>query len=345
MRISRLTPLFTLTLVVHTSPSPPRPYYLPNRLIALEEHAVSPSLEAEVIASGIANRSAPGTLEALKDVGAGRIAAMNAGHVSLAVLSQQSASGSSNASACREANDALHTAVLTHPTRFAAFAVLPMTYPDLAAAELERTVTHLGFKGAMLWNNLKNGTYYDSPTFHPVFAKAQDLDVPLYLHPAAPSPSIAAELFAGNYLSASANLLGTTAWGWHVDVGTHLLRLYSSGLFSRFPKLKIIIGHNGEGLPMFLDRIDSVGLNKNSSFAQVWETNVWVTTSAFFSKRALEQLRAVGGMGRVMYSVDYPFSGMRDGWEFVEEVARSGVLTREEMDGWAWGNAEELLRL
>ena len=174
---------------------------------------------------------------------------------------------------------------------------------------------------------------------------SQELDVPLYLHPAAPTADIASKLFAGNYPAAVAGRLGTNSWGWHVDVGTHVLRLYSAGLFDRFPKLKMIIGHNGEGLPMFIDRIDSTGLRNDTTFGRVWSTNIWSTTSAFFTVRQFDQLRQVSPVERIMYSVDYPFSTNTDGWAFVEKLAQEQVLTDAEMDMFAWKNAETLLKL
>ncbi|KAF3039939.1 hypothetical protein E8E12_008496 [Didymella heteroderae] len=349
MHVSLFTAWFAFALGTTAIPTcPPTPpaksCALPKRLIALEEHVVSPSLEAEVVAAGVVQRY-PGILDKLKDVGAGRLAAMDAGHLSMQVLAQQSASGLEDPSGCQQANDAVKKAVDSNPTRFAGFAVLPMSLPDQAAAELNRSVTTLGFKGAMIWNHLKDGTYYDAPRFDPVFAMAQSLDVPLYLHPAAPSADIAAKLFSGAYAPAIAGRLGTNSWGWHVDVGTHVLRLYSAGLFDRFPKIKLIIGHNGEGLPMFLDRIDSTGLRNDTTFNAVWEKNIWSTTSAFFTVRQFQQLRQVSPVERIMYSVDYPFSTNTAGWAFVEKLAQSGVLTDGEMDAFAYKNAEKLLKL
>jgi predicted TIM-barrel fold metal-dependent hydrolase len=261
------------------------------------------------------------------------------------VLSQQSATGLDNVEGCRKANDAVASTIATYPKRYAGFANIPMALPDDAAAELERSVTQLGFKGAMIWNHLKDGTYYDSTRFDPVFAMAEQLDVPIYLHPAAPSQEISSKLFAGNYPAALAGRLGTTSWGWHVDVGTHVLRLYGAGLFDRFPKLKLIIGHNGEDLPMFIDRIDSTGLRNDTTFDQVWNTNIWTTTSAFFTVRAFQQLRQVSPVERIMYSVDYPFSSMTDGWGFVETLAEARVMSDSEMDMFAYKNAEKLLKL
>lgn len=337
--------LTTAAVPTGPPPSPPvKPCALPKRLIALEEHVVSPSLEAEVVAGGVVQRN-PGILDKLKDVGAGRLAAMDAGHLSMQVLAQQSASGLDDPTGCQQANDAVKKTVDANPSRFAAFAVLPMALPDQAAAELNRSVTQLGFKGAMIWNHLKDQTYYDAPKFDPVFAMAQALDVPLYLHPAAPAADVSAKLFAGYYAPVIAGRLGTNSWGWHVDVGTHVLRLYSAGLFDRFPTLKLIIGHNGEGLPMFLDRIDSTGLRNDTTFNAVWEKNIWSTTSAFFTVRQFQQLRQVSPVERIMYSVDYPFSTNTDGWAFVEKLAQSGVLSDAEMEAFAHGNAERLLKL
>lgn len=346
MQILRFITLLALNVGVNAIPSPyfPNNTYLPERLIALEEHMLSPSLEAEAVAGGI-SQVFPGILAKLKDVGAGRIAAMDAGHLSMQVLSQTAAVGLEDPEGCRKANDDVRAASAANPTRFAGFAVLPMSLPNEAAAELNRSVTTLGLKGAMIFNHLKNGTYYDDARFHPVFAMAQNLDVPLYLHPAAPAADIAAKLYAGNYPPPIAGRLGTGAWGWHVDVGLHILRLYSAGIFNLFPRLKLIIGHNGEGLPMFIDRVDSQGLRNDTSFNKVWQTNIWSTTSAFFTMRQFQQLRQVSPVERIMYSVDYPFEETTEGWAFVKELAESRVLTREEMDAFAYGNAEKLLKL
>jgi predicted TIM-barrel fold metal-dependent hydrolase len=149
-----------------------------------------------------------------------------------------------------------------------------MADPESAASELERAVKELGFKGAMIWNHLKDGTYYDALRFDPVFAMAQKLDVPIYLHPAAPTAEISKQLFAGNYPASTAGRLGTNSLGWHVDNGLHVLRLYSAGLFDRYPKLKMIIGHNGEDLPMLIDHTDSPGLSNGTTFGKVWNTSI-----------------------------------------------------------------------
>ncbi|KAK4610583.1 Decarboxylase orsB [Fulvia fulva] len=267
------------------------------------------------------------------------------GNVTLTRLAQQSASGLEDPDGCSKANDAIKKAVDANPRRFAGFAVIPMALPDQAAAELERSVKQLGFKGAMIWNHLKDGTYYDAEKFWPVFAKAQELDAPIYLHPAAASQDIFSKLYVGNYDAGTASRLGTNSWGWHVDVGLHVLRLYSAGLFDRYPKLKLIIGHNGEGLSMFIDRIDSTGLRNDTTFNKVWNTNIWSTTSAFFTVRQFQHLRQVSPIDRIMYSVDYPYGNYTAGWQFVQALADGNVLTNRQMDMFAYGNAQKLLKL
>lgn len=162
-------------------------------------------------------------LDKLKDVGASRIAAMDAGMLLLMVLSQQSTSGLDNIERCRKANDDVASAIAAYPKRYVGFAKIPMALPEDAAAEVQRAITRLGFKGAMIWNHLKDGTYYDSARFDLVFAMAKKLDVPIYLHPAAPTADIASNMYAGNYPATRGGRLATNSWDWHVGVGTHVL--------------------------------------------------------------------------------------------------------------------------
>jgi len=197
----------------------------------------------------------------------------------------------------------------------------------------------------MILNHLKDGTYYDAARFDPIFAMTQELDVPLHLHPATPTADIASRLFAGDYPAAVAGKLGVTSLGWDVDIGMHVLHLYGAGLFDRFPKLKFMIEHNGEGLPVFIDRIDSTGLRNDTTFDRVWKKDIWSTTSASSTVRQFEQLRQVGPVERIIYSVDYPFSINTDGWAFEEKLAQAQVLSDAEMDMFAWNNAEKLLKL
>lgn len=344
MHLTTLLPTtFLLTSLTSAHPTKP-PCYLPPHLIALEEHWVSPSLEPELLNSSIAI-SNPSAIPLLQDRPPVRTAAMDAAHISLTVLSQSSGTGAMNATACHLANIAMASLVAANPTRYAGFAVLPMANPVAAAAELQFAIQTLGLRGAMIWNHLANGTYYDGSAYRTFWAVAETLGAPIYIHPVSPTADVSKALFAGNYPASVAGKLGTNAWGWHVDVGTHILRLYASGLFVQYPKLKIIIGHSGEGLAIFIDRVDQQTLLPGQTFDSVWRSNIWVTTSAFFTVRQFQMLRQVMPLERIMFSVDWPFSTFAQGWAFVQELAEARVLTEREMDGFAFGNAAGLLGL
>ena len=143
-----------------------------------------------------------------------------------------------------------------HPKRFAGFAALALQEPEKAAAEFERCVRQLGFKGALVHGTTR-GVFLDDPQFTPLFETAQALDVPIYLHPA-PPPKPVQEAYFGGLPGELGFFLATAAWGWHAEAGMHSLRLIVSGLFDRFPKLKLIIGHMGEDLPFSIARAEAV---------------------------------------------------------------------------------------
>ncbi|KAK4495240.1 hypothetical protein PRZ48_013569 [Zasmidium cellare] len=318
--------------------------HLPKRLIALEEHALFPSLQPIGAFYNASLSSMPGARTKLEDIGEGRIADMDSAHITTQVLSTIPGLASTDPEGCKTANDALAAAIATHPTRLAGFAALPMQYPQAARAELRRAVRKLGLAGAMIDNHLPEGQFYDSRIHDGLFATAEELDVPIYIHPTPPTAS-QIESFQGNYPMRTTNKLASSAWNWHASVGQHLIRLYASGLFTRHPNLKIIIGHDGECLPMMIDRVDSLKLREDMKFSEVWDRNVWVTTAGFFSLRAFEMLLKVTRVERVMFSVDYPLVEIGEGWKFVQRLAGCGILSAREMDLFAFGNAERLFKV
>ncbi|KAF8198715.1 putative metal-dependent hydrolase, partial [Mycena galopus ATCC 62051] len=285
----------------------------------------------------------------LRDHGARRMGHMSEAHISMQILSHLPGVASiSQPSECRAANDAMAAAVRAHPTRFRGFAALPMAFPEAAAAELERTVQELGFVGAMVDNSLADMTHYHEERFWCVWAAAERLDVPVYIHPSPPSDKVVAERFTGNWSGVLTKGLATGMWGWHEEVGLHVVQLYAAGVFQKFPKLKIIIGHMGEMLPMMIARLDSVkflpasGLPK---FSEVWNRNIWVTSSGIFDVPTLEMLLKVTRMDHVMFAVDYPFNLNSEAVPFLEELAQLKVLTKEQFDMFAFGNAKKLLKI
>ncbi|OJJ50219.1 hypothetical protein ASPZODRAFT_128845 [Penicilliopsis zonata CBS 506.65] len=313
--------------------------------ITLEEHYISPHVSA---ASQPAREHyalfPPPTITKLECLDTPRIHDMDAGQVSLQVISH--GPGDVPPQVCRQANDDLASAVARHPRRLAAFAMLPMTEPDAAAEELTRCVTEHGFLGALVENHLHDGTFYDDQRFWPVFAIAEQLDVPIYIHPAFASEAMLQTHHRGNYDDSVALALSAFGWSWHTETGLHVLRLYASGLFDRFPRLKILLGHMGEMLPFQLDRVCAVserwpGLRRK--LRDVWRHNIYVTTSGMFSLPPLACLLQTTSIDHVLYSVDYPFSSNERGLQFFEEVKKSGLIAGEDLDRFAYKNAETLL--
>ncbi|TKA83656.1 hypothetical protein B0A55_00441 [Friedmanniomyces simplex] len=243
-----------------------------------------------------------------------------------------------------QANDELAAACDQHPKRFAGFAILPMLDPPAAAAELERSVRTHGFLGALV-NNTTDGIFYDDEKYWPTFERAAQLDVPIYLHPSFPSEEMA-EHYTGNYSDRAAFMLSIAGWGWHTETGLHVLRLFASGLFDKYPKLKIIIGHMGEMLPFAIDRIlpmSKVWGPKERDLKTVWDENLWHTTSGYFSLAPLSCLLRTCRVERIMYSVDYPFSMNDKGLNFVKEIQESGLVDEEQLEMICYRNAEKLL--
>src|SRR5437016_1680604 len=217
-------------------------------VIALEEHYQDAELRRETGGPGM-----PSIEERLDDVGALRLREMDESGVDFQVLSHsipglQGVDAATGVPLARRVNDRLNAAVRAHPDRFAAFAALPTADPKAAADELERTVTRLGFKGAMI-HGLTNGVFHDDKRFWPIYERAQALDVPLYMHPGIPQPAII-ETYYKEYYQQYPNLL-RAAWGFTVETATQAIRLILGGVFEAHPQLKIILGHLGEGLPFY----------------------------------------------------------------------------------------------
>lgn len=321
------------------------------RLIALEEHYHAPAVKQALAAAGHPDPPPGSPLARLQpkldDLGAGRIADMDAGGIDVQVISH-GAPGTEQLdpeqaiAAASEANDYLAARIGVYKGRLAAFATLPTAAPQHAADELERTVVRHGFKGALI-NGHVRGRFLDDRAFWPIFERAQRLAVPIYLHPTEPPQAVKAAYYAGLPKQA-AYVLATSGWGWHVDTGLHALRLVAGGVLDEYPELQIILGHMGEALPFFLARTSrnlerQAGLNR--PLERYMATNFHFTTSGMFSHPPLVCLLDVIGADRVMFSVDYPFASNEEGRDFITE-APIGDSDRDKL---AHGNAERLLGL
>jgi predicted TIM-barrel fold metal-dependent hydrolase len=309
-------------------------------VIALEEHYQDAEVQAQTRASIPAPIS-----ERLDDLGQLRLREMDEAGIDFQVLSHsipglQGVDAAAGVPLARRANDRLAEAVRAHPDRFGAFAALPTADPRAAADELERTVTKLGFKGAMV-NGMTAGVFHDDERFWPIYERAQALDVPIYIHPAVPHPAVVEAYYKG-YVEKHPGLL-RAGWGFTVETATQGIRFVLSGVFDAYPGLKIIIGHLGEGLPFYLWRI-SHGLRASmsaKSFREVFCEHFYITTSGFFSDPALLCCMMETGIDRILFSVDYPFADNPPATQWTETLP----ICAEDKEKLLNGNARRLLKL
>ena len=284
----------------------------------------------------------------LLDLGETRIAEMDAAGIDVQVLSHaspgaQRLDAATAAGLVREENDRLAELVGRHPGRLAAFAALPTTDPTAAAGELERAVRTLGLKGALI-NGPTGARFLDDQSFWPILECAESLEVPVYVHPAPPAPAIV-DAYYGGFSPQVNTALATGAWGWHVETGLHVLRLVLAGVFDRFPRLQLVIGHMGEALPFMLRRAtgplgqEVTGLQR--PLPEYFRENLHLSTSGFFSVPPFLNALLEVGADRMMFAVDYPFSTNERGRAFLDAMPVSPA-DKEKI---AHGNAERLLRL
>jgi predicted TIM-barrel fold metal-dependent hydrolase len=238
-------------------------------------------------------------------------------------------------------NDRLHAAIASHPQRFAGFAALPTAVPDAAADELERTAKQLGFKGAML-HGLANGVFLDDKRFWPIYARAEKLDLPIYLHPSQPHPDVQRVYYA-DYIK-DFPMVARPAWGYTVETATLAIRLVLSGVFEKYPKLKIILGHLGETLPFLVWRIDQALKRpgqKSLSFRDIFCNNFYITTSGNFSNPALLCCVMEMSVDHILFAVDWPFVMNPPSIEWMHTVPLSDADKEKILSG----NAKRLLKM
>ncbi|MBL4676054.1 MAG: amidohydrolase [Mucilaginibacter sp.] len=325
------------------------------RIVTLEEHVsfteMNELLPAEIVAQKDTGGPAAQMMPKLEDITGERLASMDRNGIAMQVLSVENTDvnllGSLHApNFASHYNDLLAQKISTHPDRFAAFAHLPMTAPTAAADELERTVNSYGFKGAMIRGHT-NGEFLDHPKFAPIFEKAEQLGVPIYIHPGIP-PKPVIEAYYSNVggQEGSLNSLACWGWGWHSETAIHVLRLLAASTFDKYPKLKIIIGHMGEMLPMMWVRSQrafqpGAGGANQRTMQDTFHEQVYITTSGFFTQPPLQIALDTFGIDNIMYSVDYPFSANEMGTEFLKSIN----LPKDDMEKLVHGNADRVLGL
>jgi len=320
----------------------------PAGKIALEEHFVL----AETIDTSYALRDLPPeTRHKILDVGSGRIAEMDRGGLDICILSLtapgvQAVPNITQAIAqARRTNDYLAENVVKNPQRLKGFATLPLQDPEAAAQELTRCVRTLDLCGALVngfsqIGEADSAVFYDMPQYRPFWATVQELDVPFYLHPRDPLASRQQSYEGYRWLAGS-------PWGFAVETSIHALRLMASGLFDEYPKLKVILGHLGEGLPFGIWRVDH-RISRGSGtpraklpMSHYLRENFYITTSGNFRTQALTNVILEVGADRILYSVDYPYEDVVEAREWFDQAS----ISESDRIKIACTNAQKLFRL
>ena len=316
--------------------------------VALEEHFdFSPTAK-----SSYASLGGPEFQQQIKDLGSGRILEMDRGGIDVCILSlvgpgiQAIPNAGQAVDIARQANDYLAENIAKNPKRLMGFAALPMQDPTAAAKEMTRCIKELGFRGALVNGFSQNGSpdsikFYDMPQYWDFWATVQQLDVPFYLHPRSAMPAHQAAYQGHPWLTGS-------IWGFTAETSIHALRLMGSGLFDEYPRLKIILGHLGEGLPCSIWRIDNRVSRTLADrpkakhpIGHYLRENFYITTSGNFRTQTLTVVMLEVGPDRLLYSVDYPFEDMSLAADWFDQCAIS------EPDRVKIGrtNAQQLFRL
>lgn len=281
----------------------------------------------------------------LIDIGPGRIAHMDEVGIDMQVLSLTSPGVQVFAPdlatrLAADANDALASAVRAAPSRLTGLGAIAPQSPEAAAREIVR-IKSLGLRGLIV-NSHTFGEYLDAPRYAPIFDAMEATGLPMYLHPREPAPSMVTPfLDYGLYFA---------GWGFAVETGLHAMRLIMSGTFARYPKLKIILGHMGEGIPFWLQRIDNRYLLQVKIGAveklprlpsEYFLENFVITTAGVTSMPALRLSIDVLGAERIMFAADFPYEDDAEAVRFLNDAE----LTPRERKLIAHENAESLFKL
>ena len=320
------------------------------KLIAIEEHFLTADIRAAWAASAIGEEGTGGLErgeigERLDNLAEQRLALMDESGVDVQVLSVTTPAlhnlePEESVTLARRTNDLVAATVAKYPTRFQGFATLPTASPEKAAIELERSVTSLGLMGSMLCGRTRDKNL-DHPDFFRMFATAERLGVPLFVHPQIPQRAVR-EVYYSGFNETVDICFAAFGLGWHYEAGIQFVRLILAGVFDKYPNLQIILGHWGEVVLFYLERLGSLArvTNLQRPIADYFKQNLYVTPSGMWSQSYLQRTLEVVGPERILFSTDYPYQYRpgRPGRLFIEESALS--LAQKELV--AYGNWERL---
>ena len=322
------------------------------KLIAIEEHFLTAEIRAAWASSPIGTEGTSvfdrGEIEErLDDLGQTRLALMDEGGVDVQVLSVTTPAlhnlePAESVMLARKTNDLLAATIARTPTRFQGFATLPTASPSDAALELERAVQDLGLAGAMLCGRTRDKNM-DHPDYRPMLETAARLRVPLFVHPQIPQRAVRDVYYSG-FGEAIDTAFATFALGWHYEAGIQFLRLMIAGVFDAYPDLQIILGHWGEVVLFYLERINALSrvAQLERPVAEYMRRNLYVTSSGMWNQSYMQRALEVVGPERILFSGDYPYQYRPGGAGriFVSEAA----LPADQRESFAHGNWERLMQ-
>jgi predicted TIM-barrel fold metal-dependent hydrolase len=330
------------------------------KIIALEEHFVTtdiqkaweslpPARQDPSTQLGAGQHTGGINREGLLDLGDQRLADMDDEGVDVQVLSVTAPGVNHLApreavALARSANDELADAVRRHPDRFEGLVTLPTPDPRAAVEELTRGIDELGLQGAML-NGRAGGRNIDDPAFDDLWAAAAERKAPVYIHPQLPPTAVRDAYYTGFRTALADTVFAAAAIGWHYETGVQLLRLVYSGVFDRHPDLQVILGHWGEVVLFYEERIallDRMGLELDRTLHEYLTSNVSYTPSGMFSERYLRWAREVAGIERLMFAVDYPYVATAAADGRARAFLADAALTDAEKEQIAHANWEAL---
>jgi len=319
------------------------------KLIAIEEHFLTSDVRSAWKNSSEDDPTLKlnfGVIESrLEEIGDNRISLMDESGIDVQVLSLTSPGlhniGSESITLAQRTNDFVASVVNKNPGRFQGLAALPTPAPKEAARELERSVKNLGLKGAMLCGRTREKNL-DHKDFWPLFECAEEFNVPLFIHPQIPQKAIR-DIYYSGFDELTDLAFSTFGLGWHYEAGIQFVRLVLAKVFDRFPNLQIILGHWGEVILFYLERLASLNrlAKLDRPFIDYVRQNLYVTSSGMFNNSYLQRSIEIIGTDRILFSADYPYQYRpgRDARNFLEQVP----LSEEDKNKFAHANWERLI--
>jgi predicted TIM-barrel fold metal-dependent hydrolase len=322
------------------------------KLIAIEEHFLTPEIRAAWAASPVGREGTAGfergDIEArLDDLGAGRIALMDESGVDVQVLSVTTPAlhnleATESLRLARQTNDLVASTIARYPARFQGFATLPVAAPAEAAQELERCIQELGFSGALVCGRTREKNL-DHIDLRPVLATAARLRIPVFIHPQVPQRAVR-DIYYSGFGDAVDSAFAAFALGWHYEAGIQFVRLMLAGVFDELPDLQIVLGHWGEVVLFYLERLNQLArVSKlERPVAEYFRQNLYVTSSGMWSQDYLQRTLDVVGAERILFSTDYPYQYKPGGG--ARSFLENATLSAQQKESFAHGNWERLMQ-